>query len=259
MKNISGLHMLLGRYFNFYSIFSAAVSVAPRDSTAHSTSTTVSSTTTGAGGEFGGRLSDRVHRTSPVGGVSMMTSSSSSAAAATTEFVVGSGERVKSSPHSSREHARLDWMGEGKEGGGATSDTQPPHPPPQSRRRRRSGEGGGEERTRSGEGGGEERRRSGEGGGEERREFRVESLQNHRSSEEVVRELEEEMEELRAQLVRLTEEKEVLRQDRERVSAQWEGKVRRLRKKLGEEVGAEALEVNVAVLAGKIMQKYSRE
>ena len=236
MKNISGLHMLLGRYFNFYSIFSAAVSVAPRDSTAHSTSTTVSSTTTGAGGEFGGRLSDRVHRTSPVGGVSMMTSSSSSAAAATTEFVVGSGERVKSSPHSSREHARLDWMGEGEEGGGATSDTQPPHPPPQSSRRRRSGEGGGEER-----------RRSGEGGGEERREFRVESLQNHRSSEEVVRELEEEMEELRAQLVRLTEEKEVLRQDRERVSAQWEGKVRRLRKKLGEEVGAEALEVNVAV------------
>ena len=145
-----------------------------------------------------------------------MTSSSLSAASTGgSEFVFGSGDRVKSSPHVSREHARLDWIGEGEKGGGGAFVTVPP----MTRKRERVG---------------------GEG-----REFSVDSLHNHRSSEDAAAsELEEEMKELRARLEVVVKENQGLKQDKERVSAQWEGKVRRLRKKLGENVGGESLEVS---------------
>ena len=190
--------------------------MAARDAaSSYGTSATASTATIGAGGELGGIISDKGHRTSPVGGATVMTSSSLSAAATGgSEFIVGSGDRVKSSPHSSREHARLDWIGEGEKGGGGAFVTGPPMP---KKREREEGEG---------------------------REFSVDSLHNHRSSEDAaVRELEEETKELRARLEMVVKENQGLKQDKERVSAQWEGKVRRLRKKLGEHVGEEALEV----------------
>ena len=200
-------------------IFTATTSsvASAGDSVSYSSLGTVSSAVTGAGGESGGRISDRGHRTSPVGGATVMTSSSTSAAAVGTggsQIVVGSGERVKSSPRNSREHRRLELVEEGEKGGGAPVTGQ-------TTTKRR-----GRERER------------GEG-----REFSVDSLHNHRSSGDVLREMEEEVEELRAELLKVVGEKESLKQDKERVLALMEGKVRRLRKKLGETVGEEALEV----------------
>ena len=49
---------------------------------------------------------------------------------------------------------------------------------------------------------------------------------------------------LETQLATVTGEKEALQQHRERVSAQWEGRVRRLMKRLGEEQGEEAVVVS---------------
>lgn len=67
--------------------------------------------------------------------------------------------------------------------------------------------------------------------------FSVDSIHNHRSQEDVVRDYEQQLEELRGQLAKVMEEKENLQQDRERVSAQWEGKVRRLKMKLKQQKG----------------------
>lgn len=67
--------------------------------------------------------------------------------------------------------------------------------------------------------------------------FSVNSLHNHRSHEDTVHDYEQQLEELRGQLAKVTEEKETLLQDRERVSAQWEGKVSRLKMKLKQQKG----------------------
>lgn len=67
--------------------------------------------------------------------------------------------------------------------------------------------------------------------------FSVNSIHNRRSLEDTVRDYEQQLEELRDQLAKVTEEKDTLLQDRERVSAQWEGKVRRLKMKLKQQKG----------------------
>ena len=64
--------------------------------------------------------------------------------------------------------------------------------------------------------------------------FSVNSIQNRRSEEDAARDYEEKLCELRERLGKVTEEKEALRQDRERVSALWEGKVQRLKRRLKE-------------------------
>ena len=202
----------LGLYYTSFT----AVSVASRDSTSPGVLDTVSVSTTGVGGETEGKRGDIEHRLSPVGvahGATVTSPSSSSSSMMVTtsgsEFAVGGGERVKSDPGVNGE--RFDWVGIG--GAGSSSSAGPQKP-----------------------------KRDGVTVGE-RREFSVDSLHNRRSNEDTAREMEGVVAELRAQLARVTEEKEALRQDRERVSAQWEGKVHRLRKKLGEEMGEEAVQV----------------
>ena len=67
--------------------------------------------------------------------------------------------------------------------------------------------------------------------------FSVDSIHNQRSPEDAMRDYEEQLAYLKEQLAKVTEEKDSLLQDRERVSAQWEGKVRRLKLKLKQQKG----------------------
>ena len=78
--------------------------------------------------------------------------------------------------------------------------------------------------------------------------FSVDSIHHHRSSEDTLRNYEEQLADLRQQLTKVTEEKDSLRQDRERVSAQWEGKVQRLQRKLKQLQGEGEEEVRLYML-----------
>ena len=75
--------------------------------------------------------------------------------------------------------------------------------------------------------------------------FSVDSIHNHRTTEDTVVDYERRLTELEEELAKVMEEKAALHQDRERVSAQWEGKVRRLEIKLKEQKGEEEAEVRM--------------
>ena len=62
--------------------------------------------------------------------------------------------------------------------------------------------------------------------------FSVDSIHRRRGVEDVERDYEQQLEELRRELEAAKEEKEVLMESRERVRAHWEGKIRRLEKQL---------------------------
>ena len=69
--------------------------------------------------------------------------------------------------------------------------------------------------------------------------FSVDSIHNQRSPEDMAREYEQQLAEMREQLEVVTKEKDDLVLSRERVSSQWESKVRRLKRKLQQRQGEE--------------------
>ena len=72
--------------------------------------------------------------------------------------------------------------------------------------------------------------------------FSVDSIHNQRSPEDMAREYEQQLAEMREQLEVVTKEKDDLVLSRERVSSQWESKVRRLKRKLQQRQGEEGEE-----------------
>ena len=69
--------------------------------------------------------------------------------------------------------------------------------------------------------------------------FSVDSIHHHRSKEDMARDYEQQLVELRQQLEAVTKERDSVLESRERVTAHWEGKIRRLERQLRQHTGEE--------------------